>query len=59
MMQNGRPMGVFKVCIWVGRVKAYFGVPTDKEFALARVDTEARERVDLDLLYSRDQILVP
>ena len=52
-------MGVFKVCIWVGRVKAYFGVPTDKEFALARVDTEARERVDLDLLYSRDQTLVP
>lgn len=30
----------------------HFAVPADEEFALARVDTEARERVDFDLLNS-------
>jgi hypothetical protein len=59
-MRSGRP-GVFNSVNHfnyggsVGR-GSHFGVPADKEFALARVDTVARERVDLDLLYSGSNV---
>ena len=62
MMRNGRPgelvvIAYFRKCGAVSVAEeSYFGVPADKEFALARVNTVARERVNLDLLYSRSNV---
>ena len=38
--------------------RRHLAVSADEEAALARVDTEAGERVDLDLLYSTNAIRI-